>query len=47
MIQRRLISQALDAARPVGPPAFLRVPVLRRLAARFIAFGVWPAHVKG
>ncbi|HEV3469673.1 MAG TPA: FAD-dependent oxidoreductase [Pyrinomonadaceae bacterium] len=47
MIQRRLISQALDAERPVTPPAFLRFAPLRRLAARFIAFGVWPARVKG
>ena len=46
MIQRRLISQALDTTRPFRPPAFFRFSILRKLAARFIAYGVWPAHVK-
>ncbi len=46
MIQRRLISQALDTTRPFRPPTFFRFSILRKLAARFIAYGVWPAHVK-
>ena len=47
MMQRRLVARALNSAEPVSPPAFLRVPVLSRLVARLIAFGVWPVHVKG
>ena len=46
LIQRRLVAQALNATKPITPPAFLRVAILRRLAARFIAFGVWRVHVK-
>lgn len=46
LIQRRLVAQALHSTKPVTPPAFLRVPAFRRLAARFIAFGVWPVRVK-
>jgi 2-polyprenyl-6-methoxyphenol hydroxylase-like FAD-dependent oxidoreductase len=46
MIQRRLIVRALDPKSTFTPPAFLRFAFLRRLAARFVAFGVWPVHVK-
>lgn len=46
LIQRRLIAQALDPTRSFQPPAFLRFSFLRKLAARFIAFGIWPVHVK-
>ncbi|MBW4622632.1 MAG: FAD-dependent oxidoreductase [Cyanosarcina radialis HA8281-LM2] len=45
-IQKRIISQALDSNRTFTPPAFLRLPILRDLPAKLIAFGVFPAHVK-
>jgi 2-polyprenyl-6-methoxyphenol hydroxylase-like FAD-dependent oxidoreductase len=45
-IQKRIISQALDPNRTFAPPAFLRLPILRDLPAKLIAFGVFPAHVK-
>ena len=38
-IQKRLIGTALDASRPFRPPAFLRLPYLRNLMVRLIAFG--------
>ena len=46
MIQERLIVRALNSDKPVGPPAFLRLPPLRRLVARFIALGVRRVHVE-
>ena len=46
MIQRRLIVPALNASSAFTPPALLRSPILRQLAARFIAFGIWRVHVK-
>ena len=47
LIQRRLIAETFGATKAVSPPAFLRFALPRRLAARFIAFGIWPVHVKG
>jgi len=38
-IQRRLLGAALDASRPFRLPAFLRLPFLRNLMVRLIAFG--------
>lgn len=38
-IQRRLLGAALDPSRPFRPPAFLRIPFLRNLLVRLIAFG--------
>lgn len=38
-IQKRLLGAALDASRPFRPPAFLRLPFLRNLMVRLIAFG--------
>ncbi|HEX8068759.1 MAG TPA: FAD-dependent oxidoreductase [Pyrinomonadaceae bacterium] len=47
LIQQRLVAPALDAAaQPVGPPAFLRWPLLRRLVARVVAFGVRRVRVE-
>jgi len=49
-IQQRVLAPALASAQPFAPPAFLRlllrVPFLRALPARIIAFGVWPVHVR-
>lgn len=51
LIQRRLVSGALDATEPFRPPLFLwlllRLPILRNLPARLIGLGVWRVHVKG
>jgi 2-polyprenyl-6-methoxyphenol hydroxylase-like FAD-dependent oxidoreductase len=38
-IQERFLGAALDASRPFRPPAFLRIPFLRNLMVRLIAFG--------
>jgi 2-polyprenyl-6-methoxyphenol hydroxylase-like FAD-dependent oxidoreductase len=49
-IQRRVLAPALDPTKPFAPPRFMRflprVPLLRRLPARLIGFGLWPVHVK-
>ena len=50
LIQQRVLAPALGSTQPFAPPALLRlllrVPVLRDLPARVIAFGVWPVHLK-
>lgn len=47
MMQRRLIEPSLTSSKPVKPPVFMRVPFIRNIAARFIAFGVRRVHVEG
>jgi 2-polyprenyl-6-methoxyphenol hydroxylase-like FAD-dependent oxidoreductase len=48
--QRRLTAPALGGGDLPAPPApvlaLARLPVLRDLLARLIAFGVWPVHVR-
>lgn len=50
LVQRRVLAGALKAGQAFQPPAPVRilgkVPFLRSLPARLIAFGVWPVHVK-
>jgi len=50
LIQNRVLSATLASDRPFTPPAFLRlllrVPVLRDLPSRIVAFGIWPVHVR-
>jgi 2-polyprenyl-6-methoxyphenol hydroxylase-like FAD-dependent oxidoreductase len=50
LIQRGIVANALRSNAPFIPPLFLRlllrVPVLRDLLARIVAFGVWPVHVR-
>jgi hypothetical protein len=50
LIQQRVLAPALGSTRPFAPPALLRlllrVPVLRDLPARIVAFGVWPVRLK-
>jgi 2-polyprenyl-6-methoxyphenol hydroxylase-like FAD-dependent oxidoreductase len=50
VLQRRIIANALSSNSPFTPPLLLRlllrVPVLRNIPARLIAFGAWPVHVK-
>jgi 2-polyprenyl-6-methoxyphenol hydroxylase-like FAD-dependent oxidoreductase len=45
-IQQRVIAGALDPTRPVRPPLALRLPLVRRLFARVIAYGVLPTRLK-
>jgi 2-polyprenyl-6-methoxyphenol hydroxylase-like FAD-dependent oxidoreductase len=50
IVQQNVIAAALDPNRPFRlPPALrlmLRIPVLRNIPARLIAFGFWPVHLK-
>jgi hypothetical protein len=50
LIQQRILAPALGSDQPFAPPLPLRllprVPVLRNLPARLIAFGLWPVRVK-
>jgi 2-polyprenyl-6-methoxyphenol hydroxylase-like FAD-dependent oxidoreductase len=49
-MQRRVIARDLDPTEPFASPGFMRflprVPILRKLAPRLIAFGIWPVQVK-
>jgi 2-polyprenyl-6-methoxyphenol hydroxylase-like FAD-dependent oxidoreductase len=45
-IQKRILANALDASKPFKIPFFLRLPLLRRIPARLIAFGIWRVHVE-
>jgi 2-polyprenyl-6-methoxyphenol hydroxylase-like FAD-dependent oxidoreductase len=49
-MQRRVLTPALDPTRAFAPPGFMRVlprvPILRKVPPRLIAFGIWPVHVK-
>ncbi len=48
--QRQLAATALDARKTFRGPAFLRifirVPFVRDLPGRFLAYGLWPVHVR-
>jgi 2-polyprenyl-6-methoxyphenol hydroxylase-like FAD-dependent oxidoreductase len=50
LIQQRVLAPALGSDQPFAPPAILRLllrmPVLRDLPGRIVAFGVWPVHVR-
>jgi 2-polyprenyl-6-methoxyphenol hydroxylase-like FAD-dependent oxidoreductase len=50
LIQRAVLAPTLRSNEPFAPPAFLRlllrVPILRAIPARIIAFGVWPVHAR-
>ncbi|MBN3927720.1 FAD-dependent oxidoreductase [Nostoc sp. NMS4] len=45
-IQKRLFAPVLASNSTFIPPAFLRLPILRDLPGRLIAFGVFPVHLK-
>ena len=49
-VQKRLISAALKSDKPLQIPPLvlllLRLPIIRDLPARIIAFGIWPVHVE-
>ncbi len=40
LIQKRILGNALDTSKPFKLPFFLRLPLLRRIPARLIAFGI-------
>ena len=50
-MQHRVIARGLDPTESFSPPAFMRflprIPILRKLPPRLIAFGIWPVHVGG
>ena len=50
LIQQRGIAPTLSSNEPFAPPAFvrllLRVPIVRDVPARIVAFGLWPVRVK-
>jgi 2-polyprenyl-6-methoxyphenol hydroxylase-like FAD-dependent oxidoreductase len=45
VVQKRILGNALDASKPFKLPFFLRLPILRKIPARLLAFGIWPVHV--
>ena len=46
VIQRRILANALDTSKPFKLPFFLRLPLLRRIPARLIAFGIRRVRVE-
>lgn len=46
LVQKQVIARALKPQQPFKLPLLLRLPILRDLPARLIAFGVSPVHVK-
>jgi 2-polyprenyl-6-methoxyphenol hydroxylase-like FAD-dependent oxidoreductase len=50
LVQRGIVANALRSDAPFKPPLLLRlmlrVPIIRDLPARIVAFGVWPVHAK-
>jgi 2-polyprenyl-6-methoxyphenol hydroxylase-like FAD-dependent oxidoreductase len=45
-VQKRILMNALDASKPFEIPFFLRLPLLNRIPARLIAFGLYRVHVE-
>jgi 2-polyprenyl-6-methoxyphenol hydroxylase-like FAD-dependent oxidoreductase len=45
LIQRQIFSLGLDADRSFRPPAFMRLPLMPRLLARFLGFGIIPVRL--
>ncbi len=46
VIQKRILANALDTSKQFKLPFFLRLPLLRKIPARIMAFGIWPVHVE-
>lgn len=44
-IQEQIFVRALNTQQRFVPPVFLRLPIVRDLPARLIAFGLWSPHV--
>lgn len=51
LVQQRILATALNSSQTFTMPAAfriaLRLPGLRQLPARIVAYGLWPVHVKG
>ena len=49
-VQKNVLAPALESSGPISPPLLLRllpkIPLLRDLPGRLIAYGVWPSHVR-
>ena len=45
LVERFLVSAALDEGRPLRLPRILRLPIIREIPTRLIAFGPWRVHV--
>ena len=45
VVQQRIFARVLNSDPSFQLPAFLRIPILRDLPARLVAFGVWKVHV--
>jgi 2-polyprenyl-6-methoxyphenol hydroxylase-like FAD-dependent oxidoreductase len=45
VVQKRILANALDASSQFKLPFFLRLPLVRRIPARLVAFGICPARV--
>jgi len=46
LMQQQILVRALNSQQPFKAPFFLRLPLLRDMLPRLIAFGVWPVRVK-
>lgn len=46
LIQQNIFDRVLNSDRSFTPPAFLKLPIIRDLPARLVAFGIWQVHVK-
>ena len=51
LIQQQVLARALRSNEPFAPPLLirllLRVPLVRNIPSRIVAFGFWPVRVKG
>lgn len=45
-VQKRIITQALDSQRQIKLPFFIKFPIVQKLIAHLIAFGVWPVKLR-
>ena len=45
-VQEQVVTRALASDAEIGPPPFMRLPLLRDLLPRLVGFGVWPVHPK-
>ncbi|GAC1450194.1 MAG: FAD-dependent oxidoreductase [Chamaesiphon sp.] len=46
LVQQQVLANVLKSKQSFKPPLFLRLPILRDLPLRLIAFGIWPVHIK-
>jgi len=46
LMQKQLVTRALDPDQPFTPPILLRLSILRDLLPRLIALGIFPVHLK-